>query len=148
VADRRVPIAKAATEAGEALHLDGPPPRSRAQQVREILGQLGQLAGVRGGLIVTPDGFVITADLPPPISAEDLAALGATLGRELELGMDQLARGAFRTACFSTDGGAIFLGGSPIGFVILLGDARAEPAAVSPALQEAVARLEGFWKVR
>ena len=148
MADRRVPSGKAGPEAGEALHLGGPPPPSRAQQVREILGKLGQLAGVRGGLIVTPDGFVITANLPPPISAEELAALGATLGRELELGMDRLARGTFRTAFFSTDGGAIFLGGSPIGFVILLGDAGAEPAAVSPALQEAVARLEGFWKVQ
>jgi len=148
VADRRVPSGKAGPEADEALHLGGPPPPSRAQQVREILGKLGQLAGVRGGLIVTPDGFVITADLPPPISAEELAALGATLGRELELGMDQLARGTFRTAFFSTDGGAIFLGGSTIGFVILLGDTGAEPAAVAPALLEAVASLEGFWKIQ
>jgi predicted regulator of Ras-like GTPase activity (Roadblock/LC7/MglB family) len=148
VADRRVPIGKAGREAGEPFHLGEPPQPSRAHQVREILGKLGQLAGVRGGLIVTPDGFVITADLPPPISAEELAALGATLGRELELGMDQLARGSFRTAFFSTDGGAIFLGSSPIGFVILLGDAGAEPAAVSPALLEAVASLEGFWKVQ
>ena len=148
MADRRVPSGKAGPEADEALHLGGPPPPSRAQQVREILGKLGQLAGVRGGLIVTPDGFVITADLPPPISAEELAALGATLGRELELGMDQLARGTFRTAFFSTDGGAIFLGGSTIGFVILLGDTGAEPAAVAPALLEAVASLEGFWKIQ
>ena len=148
MADRRVPIGRAAPEAGEALHLGGPSQPSRAQQVREILGKLGQLAGVRGGLIVTPDGLVITADLPPPVSVDELAALGATLGRELELGMDQLARGTFRTAFFSTDGGAIFLGGCPIGFVILLGDAAAEPAAVSPALLEAVARLEGFWKVQ
>ena len=148
MADRRVPIGTAASETREPLHLAGPRQPSRAQQVREILGKLGQLAGVRGGLIVTPDGFVITADLPPPIAVDELAALGATLGRELELGMDRLARGTFRTAFFSTDGGAIFLGGSPIGFVILLGDAGAEPAAVSPALQEAVARLEGFWKVQ
>jgi len=146
VADRRVPIREAAGPAGPPLDIGGPPRPSRARQVREILGQLGQLAGVRGGLIVTPDGFVITADLPPRISAEGLAALAATLGRELELGMDRLARGPFRTAFFSTDGGAIFVGGSPIGFVILLGDAGAEPAAVSPALREAVARLEGAWK--
>lgn len=143
-----MPIGQAGSETGKPLHLGGPRQPSRAQQVREILGKLGQLAGVRGGLIVTPDGFVITADLPPPISAEELAALGATLGRELELGMDQLARGTFRTAFFSTDGGAIFLGGSTIGFVILLGDTGAEPAAVAPALLEAVASLEGFWKIR
>ena len=147
MADRLAPVGKAGAEAGEPFDLGGPPRTSRAQQFREILGKLGQLAGVRGGLIVTPDGFVITADLPPRISAEALAALAATLGRELELGMDQLARGTFRKAFFSTDDGAIFLGGSPIGFVILLGDAAAEPAAVSPALPEAVARLEGAWKV-
>lgn len=147
MADRLVPIGKAGGEAGEPFDLGGTPQTSRAQQVREILGKLGQLAGVRGGLIATSDGFVITADLPPRISAEELAALAATLGRELELGTDQLARGTFRTAFFSTDGGAIFLGGSPIGFVILLGDAGVEPAAVSPALQEAVARIEGAWKM-
>ena len=147
MADRLVPIGKASGEAGEPFDIGGSPRTSRAQQFKEILGKLGQLAGVQGGLIVTPDGFVITADLPPRISAEALAALAATLGRELELGMDQLARGTFRTAFFSTDDGAIFLGGSPIGFVILLGDAGAEPAAVSPALQEAVARLEGAWKM-
>jgi hypothetical protein len=79
------------------------------------------------------------------MSADELAALAATLGRELEVGMEQLARGTFRTAFFSTDGGAIFVGGSPIGFVVLLGDADAEPATVSPALQEAVARLAGAW---
>lgn len=147
MADRLVPIGKAGGEAGEPFDLGGTPQPSRARQFKEILGKLGRLTGVRGGLIVTSDGFVITADLPPRISAEELAALAATLGRELELGMDQLARGTFRTAFFSTDGGAIFLGGSPIGFVILLGDAGAEPAAVSPALQEAVARLAGAWKM-
>jgi predicted regulator of Ras-like GTPase activity (Roadblock/LC7/MglB family) len=148
VADRPVSIGAAGREAGGPFHVGGPPQPSRAQQVKDILGKLGQLAGVRGGLIATSDGLVITADLPPPISVEELAALGASLGRELELGMDRLARGTFRTAVFSTDGGAIFLGGSQIGFVILLGDAGAEPAAVSPALREAVARLEGFWKVQ
>ena len=146
MADRVVPIDKASGEASDPLDVGAAPLTSRAQQFKDILGGLGKLAGVQGGLIVTADGFVITADLPPRISAEALAALAATLGRELELGMAQLARGTFRTAFFSTDDGAVFLGGSPIGFVILLGDATAEPAAVTPALQAAVARLQGAWK--
>ena len=147
MADRLVPIDRSGGEAGQPLDIGGPPLTSRSQQFRDILGVLAQLTGVQGGLIVTPDGFVITADLPPQISAEALAAVAATLGRELELGMAQLERGTFRTAFFSTDDGTIFLGGSPIGFVILLGDATAEPAAVTPALRAAVTRLEGAWKV-
>lgn len=145
MADPRVPIDEAG-DPHEPLDVGGRPLTSRAQQFKDLLSGLGGLAGVQGGLIVTPDGFVITADLPPQISAEALAALAATLGRELELGMAQLARGTFRTAFFSTDDGAVFLGGSPIGFVILLGDVTAEPADITPALRAAVTRLEGTWK--
>lgn len=127
---------------------DSPPQVSRARQFREILGELGLVRGVRGGMIVTPDGFVITADLPATVdSAEGLAALAATLGRELELGMDELAGGPFQTAFFAAEDGAVFLGGSAIGFVILLGDASAKPEAVAPALDRALARLEGAWRV-
>jgi predicted regulator of Ras-like GTPase activity (Roadblock/LC7/MglB family) len=143
VADPLAPTGKH----GEPVDLSGPPQTSRAQQFKDILGELGQLTGVGGGLIVTPDGLVVTADLSGRISAEALAALAATLGRELEVGTEQLARGAFRTAFFSADDGTVFVGGSPIGFVILLGDAGAEPTTVAPALRSALTRLEGAWRV-
>ena len=74
------------------------PRASRAQAFRETLSDLTRLDGVRGGLIVTPDGLVITSELPPRFPVEALAALAATLGRELELGASRLERGAFRTA--------------------------------------------------
>lgn len=134
--------------ANRAAADDSPPQTSRARQFREILGELSHVGGVRGGMIVTPDGFVVTADLPATIaSAEGLAALAATLGRELELGSDQLAGGPFKTAFFSADDGSVFLGGSPIGYVVLLGDAGAVPEAVAPALEGALTRLEGAWRV-
>src|SRR5262245_55251504 len=74
---------------------------SRAHVFKEIVASLSTIHGVRGGLLVTPDGLVITTDLPARAQVEALAALGATLGRELELGADRLGRGAFRTAFFS-----------------------------------------------
>src|SRR5881296_4760281 len=58
------------------------PPRARV--FKEILASLSKVASIRGGLLVTPDGLVITAQLPPRSQVEALAALGATLGRELE----------------------------------------------------------------
>jgi predicted regulator of Ras-like GTPase activity (Roadblock/LC7/MglB family) len=121
-------------------------PTSRARAFREVLADLGRLAGVRGGLIVTADGLMVTADLPPRVPAEALAALAATLGRQLELSMAQLDRGAFRTAVFSADDGSVFVGGSPIGFLILLADATATPAAVTPALRKSLSRLEAAWR--
>jgi predicted regulator of Ras-like GTPase activity (Roadblock/LC7/MglB family) len=136
----------ASGQQGSRLDLAGTPRMSRAREFREVLGDLGGLAGVRGGLIVTPDGLVVTADLPPRIPAEALAALAATLGRELEVGAHELGRGAFKTAFFSADDGTVFVGGSPIGFLILVTDASADPPSVTLALKRALTRLAGTWR--
>jgi predicted regulator of Ras-like GTPase activity (Roadblock/LC7/MglB family) len=139
--------AESVRQGADAARQSAPPLTSRARQFTQILGDLRQLSGIGGGLIVTPDGLVVTADLPASVSAEALAALAATLGRELEVGAEHLARGQFRTAFFSAADGTVFVGGSPIGFVILLGDATADPPAVGAALRGALARLEGAWRV-
>jgi predicted regulator of Ras-like GTPase activity (Roadblock/LC7/MglB family) len=138
---------ESASHAAETPRLSPPPLPSRARQFTQILEELRQLAGIGGGLIVTPDGLVVTADLPAAVSAEALAALAATLGRELEVGAEHLARGQFRTASFSAADGTLFVGGSPIGFVILLGDATVDTTAVAAALRGALGRLEGAWRI-
>ncbi|HWN14716.1 MAG TPA: roadblock/LC7 domain-containing protein [Candidatus Dormibacteraeota bacterium] len=123
-----------------------PRPSSRAQAFRETLFELIRLDGVRGGLIVTPDGLVITSELPPRFPVEALAALAATLGRELELGASRLERSAFRTALFSADDGTVFIGGSPVGYVTLVADRNVNMEAVRAALGRAVDRLRGTWR--
>lgn len=125
----------------------GAAPRpSRSREFKEVLGELVKLDGVRGGLIVTPDGLVITSELPPRFPVEALAALAATLGRELEVGSERLGRGALRTALFSADDGTVFVGGIPVGFLILLGDRNVNLASVRMWLRKAVDRLQGTWK--
>jgi predicted regulator of Ras-like GTPase activity (Roadblock/LC7/MglB family) len=122
-----------------------PLPTSRrplqARAFKEIVANLAKVARVRGVLLVTPDGLVITAALPSRAPVEALAALGATLGRELELGSARLGRGQFRTALFVADHGTLFVGASRIGFVILLGDGDAHVASVKAALAGALDRL-------
>jgi len=125
---------------------DGAPRPSRAQAFRETLFELIRLDGVRGGLIVTPDGLVITSELPPRFPVEALAALAATLGRELELGASRLERGAFRTALFSADDGTVFVGGSPVGYLTLVADRNVSVETVRAALGRAVDRLRGTWR--
>jgi len=119
---------------------------SRAQAFRETLFELVRLDGVRGGLIVTPDGLVITSELPPRFPVEALAALAAPRGRELELGATRLERGAFRTALFSADDGTVFIGGSPVGYLTLLTDRNVNVEGVRMALGRAVDRLRGTWR--
>ena len=114
---------------------------SRARLFKEILAGLSTTSGIRGGLLVTPDGLVITSDLPPRSQVEALAALGATLGRELELGAGRLGRQAFRTAFFSGEHGTLFVGSSQIGFLVLIGDRTADIASVRVALARALDHL-------
>ena len=124
------------------LEMDG---ASRGRQVRDIVQTVARLYGVKGALIVAPDGFVIAAEVPEGVSVESLAALAATLGRDLEVGATRLGRGAFQTALFSADDGTLFLATSPIGFVVALAEPQASLQSVRTALAEAVGLIEAAW---
>jgi predicted regulator of Ras-like GTPase activity (Roadblock/LC7/MglB family) len=124
------------------LEIDG---ASRGRQVRDIVQTVARLHGVKGAAIVAPDGFVIAAEVPEGVAAESLAALAATLGRDLEVGATRLGRGAFQTALFSADDGTLFLATSPIGFVVALAEPQASLQAVRGALAEAVGLIEAAW---
>ena len=118
---------------------------SRGGQVRDIVQVLAHVAGVKGALIVAPDGFVIAADTAQDVAPESLAALAATLGRDLEVGASRLGRGAFQTAQFAADEGTLFLATSPIGFVVVLAAPTAGLPSVRDALADAVGVIEAAW---
>ena len=124
------------------LEIDG---ASRGSQVRDIVQTVARLHGVKGALIVAADGFVIAAEVPEGVAVESLAALAATLGRDLEVGASRLGRGAFQTALFSADDGTLFLATSPIGFVVALAEPQANLQSVRGALAEAVGLIEAAW---
>lgn len=124
------------------LEMDG---SSRGRQVRDIVHSLAQLTAVRGALLVAPDGFVIAADVPPNVALEPLAALAATLGRDLEVGASKLGGGAFQTALFSADDGTLYLAASRIGFVVALADPQANFQAIRGALEEVVTLIDSGW---
>lgn len=124
------------------LELDG---SSRGRQVRDIVHGLRSVPGARGALLVAPDGFVIAAETPADVALDPLAALAATLGRDLEVGAGRLGRGAFQTALFSADDGALFLASSRIGFVVLLAESQVNIQAIRAALEEAVTLIDSGW---
>jgi predicted regulator of Ras-like GTPase activity (Roadblock/LC7/MglB family) len=125
-----------------SLEIDGV---SRGRHVRDVVQELVRLHWVRGALIVAPDGFVIASELPQGLAVEPLAALAATLGRDLELSTARVGRGAFQTAVFSSDDGTIFLATSPIGFILVLAEQQANLQAIRGALSDAVALIRAAW---
>jgi len=115
------------------------------RDIRALLGELMKLEHITGGLVVAPDGLVIAADLPREIEAEPLSALAATLGRELELRGPKLRRGTFPMAQFASVGGTAFLGSTPVGFIVLLGEPQADNETVRTALRAAVGTVYRAW---
>jgi predicted regulator of Ras-like GTPase activity (Roadblock/LC7/MglB family) len=113
----------------------------RAAELRLVLSDLGAVGHVVGSLIVTPDGLVITSTLPGTFPVESLAALAATLGREIEMGADRLGRGLVRTAGFVAAGGSLFIGSTRLGFLVVVGQDGADAGRLMSALRQAVARL-------
>ncbi len=124
------------------LEMDG---SSRGRQVRDVVQALARATAVRGALLVAADGFVIAAEVPAGVAIEPLAALAATLGRDLEVGATRLGHGAFQTALFSADDGTLFLAASRIGFVVALADAQGNVQAIRSALEEAVNAIDSSW---
>ncbi len=119
--------------------------RSRAAAFRDALEDLAGLDHVRGGALVAPDGFVIAAELPQGIEIDAVAALVATLGRQLELGAARLGRGALAIAQFSAEGGALLLCETPVGFLVVLGDRHVTIGPLRAALRRAGASIGIAW---
>jgi predicted regulator of Ras-like GTPase activity (Roadblock/LC7/MglB family) len=115
------------------------------RDLRSVLAELLKLDRIIGGLVVAPDGLVIASDLPREIQAEPLSALAATLGRELELRGPRLRRGTFPMAQFASVSGAAFIGSTPVGFVVLLGEPQADWETIRAALRSAVGAVYRAW---
>ncbi len=118
---------------------------NRGRDFRQLLRELVRVKHVLGGLIVAPDGLVIASELPSEIPVEALSALAATLGRELEIRGPRLRRGSFLMAHFAAGDGTVFLGGTPVGFIVLLGNAEVDRDTVRQALRSAMDSVRQAW---
>jgi len=121
-------------------------PTTSGRDLRALLRELITVEHVRGGLIVAPDGLLIASELPSNIPVEALSALAATLGRELEVRGPRLRRGSFLMANFAAGDGSVFLGGTPVGFILLLADAEANRERVRHAMRGAIDAVRQAWK--
>ena len=118
---------------------------AEGRDLRSVLAELLRLDHLIGGLVVAPDGLLIAANLPREVEAEPLSAVAAALGRELELHGPRLRRGTFPTAQFASVSGSAFLGSTPVGYIVLLGEPRADWEAVRSELRGALGRVYRAW---
>jgi predicted regulator of Ras-like GTPase activity (Roadblock/LC7/MglB family) len=125
-----------------AMEHDGP---SRGRFVHDIVQQFVKVRSVRGAVLLAPDGLVIAAEVPDSVAVDQLAAMAAALGRELQASAARMGRSSFSTAQFSADDGTMFLAATGIGYVVVLAEPQANLDTVRGAVEEAVAMIHAAW---
>jgi predicted regulator of Ras-like GTPase activity (Roadblock/LC7/MglB family) len=116
------------------------------RDIRAVLHRLAETASVHGSLLVAPDGLVIASALREVIGVEALSALAAALGRELELRASLPGHGTFGVAQFASESGALLLGSTAIGFVVVLAVEPPDRARLADDVRDAVATIERAWR--
>lgn len=120
-------------------------PAVDGRDIRAVLHRLAETASVHGALLVAPDGLVVASVLREVRAVEAFSALAATLGRELELRASLPGHGAFGIAQFASESGALLLGSTAIGFVVVLATDGPDHARLADDVRDAVATIEGAW---
>jgi predicted regulator of Ras-like GTPase activity (Roadblock/LC7/MglB family) len=115
--------------------------------MREVLQRLNAVGGIRGSLMVSPDGLPIALDLPG-FDVETFAGLGAHMGRMFaewarEMGMDGIALGMMET-----ENARLLIAPTAWGFLVAvaekrcpLGEARLQMRSAAERLNEICAGL-------
>jgi predicted regulator of Ras-like GTPase activity (Roadblock/LC7/MglB family) len=124
------------------------PPGAGDRDVRPVVDALRHVPGVRGSLLVATDGLVIAARVPGGMATDALAALAATLGRELEVGGPPLRRGQLHLAQLTAADGLVLLAGTPIGFLVVVAEPDVDREAVRQAVRRAGEDIRRAWSPR
>ena len=73
----------------------------RAEEIEQILKRLENAPGLEGSALVSSDGFMLASSLPPDISEDRVAAMGAAMVSVAERVNKELGRGRFELAIIS-----------------------------------------------
>ena len=116
--------------------------------MHEVLQRLNRIEGIKGSLVVTPDGLPIAVDLPADYDPETAAGLGAAMGKMVTDWAGSAGAGKISVGMIEAKFARLFVSAITWGFVIAvaekqcaLGEARLEMRAAASKLDEICARL-------
>jgi len=78
--------------------------------MREVLLELNQEVGVKGSMVVTHDGVVVTSEIAPPLNGDQVAAIASNSIKDINSALRQIGASEFAKFIFnSTYGKMVFL---------------------------------------
>lgn len=78
--------------------------------MKDVLEGLNQEVGVKGSMVVTRDGVVVAAEIPPPLNSDVVGAIASDSIRRINSALDDLGSNEFMRFFFrSTFGRMMFI---------------------------------------
>jgi len=77
----------------------------RSEEIENILRRLESVPGIEGSALISSDGFMLASSLPPEISEDRVAAMGAAMVSIAERVNKELGRGKFEMSIISASDG-------------------------------------------
>jgi predicted regulator of Ras-like GTPase activity (Roadblock/LC7/MglB family) len=119
--------------------------------MREVLQRLNMVQGLKGSLVVTPDGLPIAAELPASWDKETAAGLGGIIGRMLSEWTEEVKAGKVTLGLLEAKDARLFFAPVAWGYLVAitekqcpLGEMRLEMKVATDNLNEVCARLATF----
>jgi len=116
--------------------------------MREVLQRLNLVQGMKGSLVVTPDGLPIAAELPDNLDRETAAGLAGIIGRMLSDWAGEVKAGKISIGLLEAKNARLFFAPIAWGYLVAiaekqcpLGEMRLELKVAVGNLNEVCARL-------
>ena len=77
----------------------------KMDEVEQVLKRLETVPGLEGSALISADGFILASSLPPEVSGDRIAAMGAAMVSVAERVNRELNRGKFEMAIISGSDG-------------------------------------------
>lgn len=89
--------------------------------MKEVLEELNQEVGVKGSMVVTHDGVVVTAHVAPPLNSDQVAAIASNSIKDINASLGEIGAKPFTKYIFnSTYGKMVFLETGAAYLVVIL----------------------------
>lgn len=89
--------------------------------MKEILTDLNKEVGVKGAMVVTHDGVVVTSEIGPPLNGDQVAAIASNSIKDINSSLGSIGANAFTKFIFnSTFGKMVFLDSGSVYLVVVL----------------------------
>jgi uncharacterized protein len=88
--------------------------------MQEILDRLNQVAGIKGSMVVTTAGWVVTDALGPGLEQETVAAVSSHMVKSSRIMLESLARGDFKRFTLTSRHGRMIFVSLKAGYLVVI----------------------------